>query len=109
MKQGKCPECKQPIAGNGKALWTGETVEAHEYGGHKHRCSSCDGLVGKDQAKKPRTSFKDSLKILKDQVDEQLEFIAWLKKKGLYNDTESAAIMNKMHEVWKAAKEEKYI
>jgi hypothetical protein len=50
--------------------------------------------------------LKNGIKILKDQVDRQLEFIEWLKTKGLYRTTESAHITQKLYEVREAMKEE---
>lgn len=38
-------------------------------------------------------------------VDKQLEFVDWLKERGLYNPMENAVTMQKMHEVWEAATE----
>jgi hypothetical protein len=52
-------------------------------------------------------SLKKGIKILKDRVDKQLEFIEWLKSKGLYDPMESAGTMQKMHNVWEAADEGK--
>jgi hypothetical protein len=52
-------------------------------------------------------SLKKGIKILKDRVDKQLEFIEWLKSKGLYDPMESADTMQKMHNVWEAADEGK--
>ncbi|MHA1972838.1 MAG: hypothetical protein ACTSW1_07590 [Candidatus Hodarchaeales archaeon] len=48
--------------------------------------------------------LKKGIVILKEKVDKQLEFIEWLKDKGLYNPMESADTMQKMHNVWKAMK-----
>ena len=50
-------------------------------------------------------SLKTGIKILKDRVDKQLEFVVWLKSKGLYNPMESANTMQKMYNVWEAAYE----
>jgi len=51
-------------------------------------------------------SFKKGINILKGKIDKQLEFIEWLKSKGLYNPMESASTMQKMHNVWEAANKE---
>ncbi len=51
-------------------------------------------------------SLKEGIKILKEQIDKQLEFIEWLKTKGLYNEMDAAYTMQKMHEVWQAMKED---
>ena len=53
-------------------------------------------------------SLKEGLETLKGQVNEQLEFIEWLKSKGMYNPLESAPTMQKMHMVWEAMHEESY-
>ena len=45
------------------------------------------------------------VKLLKDDIDEQLEFIKWLKEKEMYDPMESGNTMNKMFKVWKAATE----
>lgn len=37
-------------------------------------------------------------------IQEQIQFVEWLKEKGLYNPIESAATMQKMHSVWLAAR-----
>jgi len=50
--------------------------------------------------------LKKGIDILKKQVNEQLEFIEWLKSKELYNGMESAVTMRKMQAVWKAAMKE---
>lgn len=47
-------------------------------------------------------SLKKGIKILKGKIDKQLEFIEWLKSKGLYNPMESADTMQKMYNVWEA-------
>jgi hypothetical protein len=39
------------------------------------------------------------------QVEEQQEFIAWLKENGLYHWTIPAAAMQFGHKIWKLAKE----
>lgn len=36
-------------------------------------------------------------------IQKQLEFVEWLKEKGMYNPMESAETMQKMHSVWEAA------
>ena len=51
-------------------------------------------------------SLKEGLETLKGQVNEQLEFIEWLKSKGMYNPLESAPTMQKMHMVWKHMRED---
>jgi len=51
-------------------------------------------------------SLKKGIEILQEGVQEQLDFIKWLKEKGLYNPMESAITMCKMQAVWKAAKED---
>lgn len=47
-------------------------------------------------------TLKDSIATLKERVDNQLEFIEWLKSKGLYNPMESAHTIQRMYEVWQA-------
>ena len=41
----------------------------------------------------------------KETIQTQLQFVEWLKEKGLYNPMESAATMQKMHRVWEEAHE----
>lgn len=54
-------------------------------------------------------SLKKGIDILKQKVDRQLEFVEWLKSKGLYNPIESAQTMNKMHAVWEAMQEKEVL
>ena len=42
----------------------------------------------------------------KEQIAEQLEFVEWLKARGMYNPMESARAMQAMHAVWKAQRVE---
>ena len=42
----------------------------------------------------------------KEIVQKQLEFVEWLKEKGIYNVMETAATMQKMHRVWEKAHED---
>ena len=39
-------------------------------------------------------------------IKKQLEFIEWLKSKGLYNSMDNAYIMEKMQAVWQALKDD---
>lgn len=39
-------------------------------------------------------------------IDRQLEFIDWLKSKGIYNSMETGHVMQKMYVVWQKMKEE---
>ncbi len=43
--------------------------------------------------------LKKGIKILKSGVERRLEFIEWLKSNDLFNPMDSAATMQKMHEV----------
>lgn len=38
-----------------------------------------------------------------EEIEKQLEFVEWLKEKGLYSAMESASTMRKMHAVYDAA------
>jgi len=51
-------------------------------------------------------ALKQGISLLKDEIDEQLEFIEWLKEKEMYDPMESGNTMNKMYKVWKTVKEE---
>ena len=53
-------------------------------------------------------TLKDSIQTLKRKVDKQLEFIEWLKSKGLYEPMENAVTMNKMHAVWQNTLDDYY-
>jgi DNA-directed RNA polymerase subunit RPC12/RpoP len=41
---------------------------------------------------------------MNDLIQQQQEFVEWLKSKDLYNALESAPTMQRMFEVWKAMK-----
>jgi hypothetical protein len=43
------------------------------------------------------------MKNLDPVIQKQLEFVEWLKEKGMYNPVESAQTMQKMHNIWEAA------
>lgn len=43
------------------------------------------------------------MKNLDPAIQKQLEFVEWLKEKGMYNPMESAQTMQKLHAVWEAA------
>jgi hypothetical protein len=53
-------------------------------------------------------TLKKGIDILKEGVDQQLEFIDWLKDRKLYNPMDSAATMNKMFDVWKGIKNDRW-
>lgn len=52
-------------------------------------------------------SLKNGLKILRNHIDKQLEFITWLKTKKLYDPMESSHVMQKMYNVWREAKKDR--
>lgn len=45
--------------------------------------------------------LKEGINILKSGIDQQLEFITWLKTKDLYDVNESSVNMQKLYAVWK--------
>jgi DNA repair exonuclease SbcCD ATPase subunit len=41
------------------------------------------------------------LKTEKNKINQQIQFVEWLKENGIYNPMESGECMNKMFQVWK--------
>jgi hypothetical protein len=50
--------------------------------------------------------LKEGVATLREQVDQQLEFIEWLKSNELYNPNESGVTMQKMYAVWEGIRDD---
>jgi hypothetical protein len=68
----------------------------------------CDGCCTKEYPiSRPVSDHFHPGPALSKEIVEQQRFVAWLKKKGMYNPMESADNMVRMMAIWSACQEDK--